>query len=84
MCKTVSRRVFLLSKLRYIVDIDTTKLFFNAHNKPYIDYASDVVMFSKEIKFSAQKGCKVNPSRYNSNYGPEIKGDENNEPTKTS
>ena len=41
-CKTVSRRVFLLSKLKYIVDIDTRKLFFNAHIKPYIDYASVV------------------------------------------
>ena len=39
-CKTVSRQVFLLSKLRYIVDIDTRKLFFNAHFKPHIDYAS--------------------------------------------
>ena len=38
-CKTVSRRVFLLSKLRYVVDIDTRKLFFNAHIKPHIDYA---------------------------------------------
>ena len=38
--KTVSIRVFLLSKLRYIVDIDTRKLFFNAHIKPHIDYAS--------------------------------------------
>ena len=36
-CKTVSRRVFLLSKLRYIVDIDTRKLFFNAHIKPGSD-----------------------------------------------
>ena len=42
MCKTVSRRVFLLSKLRYIVDIDTRNLFFNAHIKPRIDYASVV------------------------------------------
>ena len=41
-CKTVSRRVFLLSKLRYIVDIDTRKLFFNAHIKLHIDYASVV------------------------------------------
>ena len=41
-CKTVSRRVFLLSKLRYIVDIDTRKLFFSVHIKPYIDYASVV------------------------------------------
>ena len=72
-CKTVSRRVFLLSKLRYIEDIDTSKLFFSAHIKPHIDYASvmwdgcsDVL--KKEIKFSAQKSCKVSPSRYNSNY----------------
>ena len=42
MCKTVSRRVFLLSKLRYIVDIDNRKLFLNAHIKPHIDYASVV------------------------------------------
>ena len=42
MWKTVSRRVFLLSKLRYIVDIDTRKLFFNAHIKLHIDYASVV------------------------------------------
>ena len=41
-CKTVSRRVFLLLKLRYIVDIDTRTLFFNAHIKPHIDYASVV------------------------------------------
>ena len=39
-CKTVSRRAFLLSKLRYIVDIDTRKLFFNAHIKSHIDYPS--------------------------------------------
>ena len=57
-------------KLRYIVDIDTRKLFFNAHIKPHIDYASVVWdgCSQKEIKFSAQKSCKVNPSRYNSNY----------------
>ena len=42
-----------------------------------------VVMSSKDIKFSAQKSCKVNLSRDNFNYWPEIKRDENNEPTKT-
>ena len=42
MCETVSRRVFLLSKLKNIVDADTRKLFFNAHIKPRIDYASVV------------------------------------------
>ena len=67
-----TRRVFLLSKLRYVVDIDTRKLLFNAHIKSHIDYASvvwdgcsDVL---KNIKFSAQKCCKVNLSRYNPNY----------------
>ena len=51
LCKTISRRVFFLSKLRYIVDIDTRKLFFNAHIKPHIDlrqsHGTDVIMFSK-------------------------------------
>ena len=41
-CKTVSSRVVLLSKLRYTVDIDTRKLFFKAHIKPHIEYASVV------------------------------------------
>ena len=90
-CKTVLRRVFLLSKLRYIVDTDTRKLFFNALIKLHIDYASvewdwcsDILNNkNKKINFSAQKSCKVNLSRYHSNYWPEIKRDENNEPTKT-
>jgi len=46
-CKTVSRRGFLLSKLRYIVDIETRKLFFNARIKPHIDYAS--VVYNKGL-----------------------------------
>ena len=41
-CKTVSRRVLLLPKLRYIADIDTRKLFFIARIKPHIDYVSVV------------------------------------------
>ena len=51
LCKTFSKRVFLLSKLKRIVDTDTLKLFFNAHIKSHIDYASvvgaAVVMLSK-------------------------------------
>ena len=31
-----------MSKLKYVVDIDTRKLFFNAHIKLHIDYASVV------------------------------------------
>ena len=41
-CRTVSRRVFVLSKLRYVIDIDTRKLFFNVYIKPHTDYASVV------------------------------------------
>ena len=40
--QTLSKRVFRLSKLKYIVDTDTLKLFFNAHIKSHIDYASVV------------------------------------------
>ena len=40
--KTLSKRVFLLSELKYIVDTDTLKLFFNAHIKSHLDYASVV------------------------------------------
>ena len=36
-------------KLRYIVDIDTMKLFFNAHIKPHIDYASVVWDGSSDV-----------------------------------
>ena len=35
-CKTVLRRVFLLLKLMYTVDIDTRKLFFSVHIKPAV------------------------------------------------
>ena len=49
MCKTVSIRVFLLLKLSYIVDIDTRKLFFSAHIKPRIDYASVVWDGCREV-----------------------------------
>ena len=42
LCQTLSKRLFLLSKLKYIVDTDTLKLFFNAHIKSHIDYASVV------------------------------------------
>lgn len=39
-CKSVSKNLFLLSKLRYYIDVDTRKLFFNAHIRPHIDYIS--------------------------------------------
>ena len=61
MCKTVSRRVFLLSKLRYTVYVDTRKLFFNAHIKPHIDYVwdgcSDVLNNNKRRLNSLHRGA---------------------------
>ena len=44
LCKALSKRVFLLSKLKYIVDTYTLKLFFNAYIKSHIDYASVVIL----------------------------------------
>ena len=87
-CKTVSRRVFLLSKLRYIVDIDTRKVSLNARIKPHIDYASVVWdrcrdVLKKETKSSAQTSYKINLSRCNSNYWSEIKQDQDKEPAQT-
>ena len=34
------KKLFLLSQLQQIVNIDTRKIFYNAHIKPHIDYAS--------------------------------------------
>ena len=39
-CKSVSKNLFLLSKLRYFIDAETRKMFFNAHIRPHIDYIS--------------------------------------------
>ena len=41
-CKRMSKKLFLLSQLQHIINIDTRKLFYNAHIKPHIDYASVV------------------------------------------
>ena len=38
----MSKKLFLLSQLQHIINIDTSKLFDNAHTKPHIDYASVV------------------------------------------
>ena len=40
LCKKLSQNLFLLSRLQHFVNTDTRKLFFNAHIKPHIDYAS--------------------------------------------
>ena len=39
-CKTVSRNIYLLSRLKPFIDENTRKLFYNAKIKPHIDYSS--------------------------------------------
>lgn len=39
-CKKVSKNVFLLSKLKGFIDMDTRKMFFNAHIMSHINYCS--------------------------------------------
>jgi ribonuclease P/MRP protein subunit RPP40 len=41
-CKTISKNLFLLSKLRFFTDESTRKLFYCAHIQPHLDYASSV------------------------------------------
>ena len=42
-CKSMLKtHRFLLSQLQHVINIDTRKLFYNAHIKPHIDYASVV------------------------------------------
>ena len=53
--KTDSRRVFLLLKLWYTVDVDIREMFFNVHSKPHTDDASVVWDSQNDITFSAQK-----------------------------
>ena len=38
--KTVARNVYLLTKLKFFTDVPTRTLFFHAHIKPHLDYAS--------------------------------------------
>ena len=42
LCKIISRNLFLLKRLKYLTDSNTRKIFFNAHIRSHIDYASTV------------------------------------------
>ena len=52
-CKSMSKEIkmFLLSQLQHIINIEPRKLFYNAHIKPYIDYASVVWNGCGEVHF---------------------------------
>ena len=42
LCKTLSRNIFLLSKLKHLIRSEYCKLFFNAHIKSHFEYASTI------------------------------------------
>ena len=48
-CKAVSRNLFLLSKLKPYVDANSRLMFYNAHIKSHIDYASTVWDGSSDV-----------------------------------
>ena len=48
---TKKQQLILLSQLQHIINIDTRKLFYNAHIKPHIDYASVVCDGCGEVHF---------------------------------
>ena len=46
--KTISKNMYMLSKLKYLTDISTRQMFYNAHIKSHLDYASTVWDTSSE------------------------------------
>ena len=75
--KTISRRVFLLSKLRYIVDIDTRKLFFKAVKLIFPDTTLTTDHKLKEMRImSLQKQLEFNKGLFMysvlNNEAPEV------------
>ena len=65
--KSMSYKLFLLFQLQHI-NIDTRKIFYNAHIKPHIDYASVMwggcgEVYFKKTELPTSKGRQINPSR---------------------
>ena len=59
--------LFLLSQLQHIINIYSRKIFYNAHTKSHIDYASVVwercgEVHFKKIELPTSKGWQINPS----------------------
>ena len=58
------QQLFLLSQLQHIINIDTRKLFYNAHIKPHIDYVSLLwdgcgEVHSKKLNFLHRRAGKL-------------------------
>ena len=48
-CKIISRNMYMLSKLKYLTDMNARQMFYNAHIRSHIDYASTVWDGSSDI-----------------------------------
>ena len=53
-CKSMSKENVNFSQLQHTINIDTRKLFYNAHIKPHIDYASVVWDGCGEVHLNKQ------------------------------
>ena len=51
LCKSMSKKLFVLSQLQHIINIDTRKIFYNVHIKAHVDYASVVRDSCGEVHF---------------------------------
>ena len=58
---TTKTTLFILSQLRHIINIDTRKLFYNAHIKPHIDYESVVWDGFGEVELKTEEKTKQKP-----------------------
>ncbi|WP_419600928.1 hypothetical protein, partial [Thiolapillus sp.] len=63
-CKIVSKKLFLLSQLRYYVNVKARKLFYSAHILSHINYASTLWddcngVHLKKTEFSSSSRSKT-------------------------
>ena len=63
-CKTVSRNVYLLSKLKQFVDSDARMLFYNAHIRSHIDYASTIWDGSSDVHMKRLNSLNRRAAKY--------------------
>ena len=63
-CKTVSRNLYLLSRIKQFVDSDARMLFYNAHVKSHIDYASTLWDGSSEAHLKRLNSLNRRAAKY--------------------
>ena len=63
-CKTVSRNLYLLSKLKQFVDSDARLLFYNAHIRSHIDYASTTWDGSSDVHMKRLNSLNRRAAKY--------------------